>query len=74
MFNWIPKPSVDDPFKIRRNMTYLMLVYGMAYNAAVLYGFFFAPEHMGGAVAAAYLGVNTAIQAFVMKMYFEAVG
>lgn len=68
--NWF-KNHPDDPFRNRRNMAYIMLIYALIYPLLILAVYWF--KGMDAATVTAFLGIVSLITGFVLKMYFDHV-
>ena len=71
LFDIFPKPSKDDPFRIRRFFAYAVLTYCLLFPLLVLGVYVY--KGMDAATVTAFLGIIGALTAFIAKMYFEAV-
>ena len=69
---FIPKPSPEDPWRNRRNLAYISVIFSLVWVQQILLFDVFIQE-MDAAKVGVYIGVMTTLQGFVVKLYFDAV-
>jgi hypothetical protein len=69
-WDWVPKNDDKDPFRNRRNMAYILLFYTLIVTQEIIALVWY--KDIEASVITALLAVQTAIFAFVAKLYFDA--